>query len=402
MRVLCVSSSRSDVGIWRSIWAALAASGGVSLHVALTGAHSDREEERGSALSAIPASARVHAVDGSISGATPAEVAKGMALIHGNMARLLEEVVPDIVLVVGDRLDLLPAVSATLPFNLPIGHVHGGELSYGAVDDRIRHSISKLAHLHFVSGADAALRLSRMGEQPDRIFVVGAPGLDHLAATAPIEREAFLGAVGGLEDGSIRLVTVHPETNSERPLMPMEAILDALDALPGPTLLTASNEDLGGATINARLRDFASTRRWVRFVPTLGPGLYPNALRHAAVMIGNSSSGLIEAGYFGLPVVNVGSRQDGRLRGANVRDVPSRAHDIAAAASACLGMRFDPAVVSMYGDGRAAPRLVERLLAVTNLADLRSKEFNVRDVQFAAPWYPAHARERANMVGAGP
>ena len=262
---------------------------------------------------------------GSIGGQDSRTAAHAMAEIQIGIADLIESLDPDCLLVMGDRLDMVPVAIAATPFNLPIAHLHGGELTFGAVDDRLRHAISKLAHLHFVSGTDAAKRLARMGEQPDRIHVVGAPALDALAAQGAIPREEFLRFVGLTAARPLRLVTVHPETNSADPSAPCEAILAALDATPGPTLLTAANADMGGAAMTQRLATFAAARPWASFRDSLGLSLYANALRYADVMIGNSSSGLIEAALFGLPVINVGLRQEGRLRGLNVQDSPADA-----------------------------------------------------------------------------
>ncbi len=234
-------------------------------------------------------------------------------------ASVYAELRPDLVLAIGDRLDMLPAVAATLPFNIPVAHLHGGEITEGAVDDRIRNAITKLSDLHLASCEGAAQRLRDMGEDPVRIVVTGAPGLDTLLAAPIMDRAEFL-AETGLADvagaaEAFLLATVHPETNANDPAAPMTAVLGALDELKLPVLFTAPNSDPGGAEMKEQLTQWARGRPSFGLSTRSDPRLYPNALRHAAAMVGNSSSGIIEAGLFGLPVVDVGDRQKGRERG---------------------------------------------------------------------------------------
>jgi UDP-hydrolysing UDP-N-acetyl-D-glucosamine 2-epimerase len=273
---------------------------------------------------------------------------------------------PDLVLVMGDRLDMLPAAAATLPANLPLAHLHGGELTEGAIDDRIRHALTKLAHLHLVSCGSAKARVRAFGEEPWRIVETGAPGLDTLLAAPDMTRADFLHAVGlaaitGATKG-FRLVTVHPETNAPAPLAPLQAVLAALDRHPMPTLITAPNSDPGGAAMKEMIAGFVGLRPWALSVDTLGPRLYPSALRHASLMLGNSSSGIVEAGLFGLPVIDVGGRQRGRERGRNVRHVASDAAAIRVAEAAILA-NPERIIDCPYGDGKAGPRVAEAMLA---------------------------------------
>jgi UDP-hydrolysing UDP-N-acetyl-D-glucosamine 2-epimerase len=273
-------------------------------------------------------------------------------------------------------MDMLPAATAALPLNLPLAHLHGGEITEGAVDDRIRHALSKLSHLHFVSHSRARQRLIAMGESDDRIHVTGAPGLDTLLAAPAMRRDEFLTRVGfaNSDDGPLRLVTVHPETNAPRPDLPLQAILAALHARPGLTLFTAPNSDPGGAAMRQAISTFVADHRDARLVDTLGPSLYPNALRYAAMMIGNSSSGIIEAGLFGLPVIDVGDRQRGRECGGNVVHKPCDRDAILAALD-----RFDPATrfpaSSPYGDGHASPKIASLLANLPPAPQLLRKAF---------------------------
>jgi UDP-N-acetylglucosamine 2-epimerase (non-hydrolysing) len=383
MKVLSVSSGRADVGILAPVWRALTATEDVELHVFLTGAHVSNDT---SARAALPSGAVAHTGGANIDGRGGADAATAMAHIAEATGRLAERLEPDRALLVGDRLDMLPAAMALVPLNTVIVHLHGGELSLGAVDDRVRHAITKLAHLHCASTVDAAQRVARMGEEAWRIHVTGAPGLDSLMEASAMDREDFLHELGIPATGPLRLVTIHPETNSTSPMAPVEATLGALDATPGHSLITAPNADPGGLDARTRIEEFIARHSRAIFHETLGPALYANALRHASVMVGNSSSGLIEAGLFGLPVINIGRRQDGRLRGPNVRDCTSETEAVAQMLR-CLPPRLPP--WSRYGDGHAAPRVASVVRKPYDHAHLIYKRFSTENAEFHAPWESA-------------
>ena len=384
--VLSVSSSRADVGILAPVWRLLAAEPAVKLHIFLTGAH---VSDAASAADAVPSGAEVHVGGADLAGQAVSEAAAAVPEIAAAMVRVIDQIAPDSVLVIGDRLDMLPAAMATLAYNLPLIHLHGGESSEGAVDERIRHAISKLAHLHCAATVDAATRLSKMGEEPWRIHVTGAPGLDSLLAAPQLSAEELAAELGLAVGGDFVLVTVHPETNSDRPFDPLDAVLAALDAAPRPTVITAPNADPGGAEMRTRIEAFAAARPWAVFRDTLGVRLYASALRFAAVMLGNSSSGIVEAGLFGLPVVDVGGRQKGRVRGANVRHCEPDASSITRLLdrAGCAVERPRRPVACLYGDGRAAPRIAAVVGdALGDRERLLMKRFSEETGSFAAPW----------------
>jgi UDP-hydrolysing UDP-N-acetyl-D-glucosamine 2-epimerase len=365
-----VSSSRADVGALAPVWRALAAANGVELHVFLTGMHMVNDS---GARAALSPGAVVHSGGADLGGSSPEAAAVAMARIEAATGALLAEITPDLVLVMGDRLDMLPAATATLPFNLPLAHLHGGEITEGAVDDRIRHALTKLAHIHCVSTQGARARLLTMGEDEAHIHVTGAPGLDTLKSEPALDADVFATEAGlaGIEGNlaALRLVTVHPETNAAEPLAAFEAVLCVLESRPAPTLFTAPNCDPSGAEIRRRIDDVVARHPWARFRDTLGSRLYANALRHAAVMVGNSSSGLIEAGVFGLPVINVGDRQRGREHGSNVVNVGSDAVAIGRAFERFSGCMTRFVNVSPYGDGKSGPRVAQVLVDVVTRSE---------------------------------
>ena len=381
MKVLSITSGRSDVGILAPVWRALCSRDAVELHVLLTGAHVS-DDSAGRAK--LPQGAVGYTEGADIAGGSRAAAAQSMASIVGAVGRLATGLQPDRALVIGDRLDMLPAALGLVPLNIPLIHLHGGELTYGALDDRARHAMTKLAHLHCTATTGAASRLVRMGEEPWRIRVTGGPGLDSLLEAPVMDAADFARAVGIESVTGLRLVTVHPETNAADPLAALDAVLAALAAKPGPSLITAANADPGGAEALRRIDRFINNQADAVFHDTLGSDLYPNALRHASVMVGNSSSGIIEAGLFGLPVVNVGGRQDGRQCDGNVLNCVAEAGAVAELLSN-LPPRYPQ--LSPYGDGAAAPRVADAVTENYELERLLYKRFAADDVEFVAPWH---------------
>ena len=275
---------------------------------------------------------------------------------------------PDLVVVLGDRFEMLSAAAAALPFVLPVAHLHGGEVTEGAIDNQIRHSITKCAHLHFVSAETHARRVAGMGEEPWRIHNVGAPGLDRIRTTPRLSRADLAGRLGLAVGDRWLMVTYHPATleyqDTGRHTDELVAALEKIDAT---FVVTYPNADTAGRTVIARLQELAGRHPRVRLVQNLGDDVYLSLMREADAMVGNSSSGLIEAPSFALPVVNVGARQAGRLRAANVIDVGPERDEILVGIETALAPAFRQGLSGMtnpYGDGHAAARIVRVLRTV--------------------------------------
>jgi UDP-hydrolysing UDP-N-acetyl-D-glucosamine 2-epimerase len=397
-RILSISSSRADVSVLLPVWQALAARPAVELHVLATGMHM----KDGAPTLPLPDGVTFFKGGEDIAGGAGLAAAHAMAACVAAVADVLDRNDYDCVLLIGDRLDMIPAALATLPYNIPLAHIHGGELTYGAIDERTRHALTKLSHLHCVSTSDAAKRLVRMGEEAWRVHVTGAPGLDTLDKAPTISRAEFVRRLKLPFDGEFLLVTVHPETNSDDPAASARCVLDALDRCGRSALITAPNSDPGGLQLRTMIDSFAATRPWIAFRESLGPDLYPNALRLADAMVGNSSSGLIEAGFFGLPVVNVGSRQDGRVSGPNVRHVGNDSDAVANGLSSILAERKRLPRYSAYGDGQAGQRIAEVLSRLPERRKILSKIFYQGSIipDFTAPWesasYQSQVKARAS------
>lgn len=383
-RILSVSSNRADVGINAPVWHALSQSQSLSLSVLLTGSH---VTDPGYGYAAVPEGCAVSVDGADLAGLDGAQARLRLAEIEAAAGRAIAREEPDVLLVAGDRLDMFPAAVASIPFNLPIAHIAGGDLSFGAVDDRLRHAMTKLSHIHFVLNRHSAARVCRMGEDPVRIHVVGAPNLDTLMREPRLSAAEFLQETGLTTLRRMRLATVHPETNSRTPQAPLDAVLEALDSFCDPVLFTAPNDDPGGLDMARRIEAYAARRPWVVFHPTLGSRLYATAMRLATTMVGNSSSGVIEAGLFGLSVINVGGRQEGRETAPSVRHCQADADQV----RTLLGQSTRPATGcpdgSLYGDGQAAARIRTCLETLPDRDYLIFKRFQNGTVpDFIEPW----------------
>lgn len=299
-----------------------------------------------------------------VEGTSASAISKSNAYLQLHFADYLEQNQPDLLVVLGDRSELIPVVSSALFQNIPIAHISGGEVTEGATDNQVRHAVSKMSHLHFPATEIYGDNLKKMGEEAWRICVSGEPGLDEILTLPLPTKEAFLERFQLPNDRPLLLSTFHSETIGKS--IDAAFLKDLVNQICQSTeyhlLFTAANTDVGGVIINETLRELAANNSRVTFVESLGRTNYYTAQKVAAVMLGNSSSGLIEAHSFGIPVVNVGSRQDGRLRNANCVDV---AVDVSAILKA-LQTATDPAfkakfslLPNIYGDGKSSERIVD-------------------------------------------
>lgn len=290
-------------------------------------------------------------------------MARTSASAVGWFAAQWETLKPDLVVLFGDRYEVLAAALASLPFVLPLAHIHGGETTTGVYDNQIRHALTKLSHLHFVSHRRHGARVYRMGEARWRIHVTGAPGLDRIPATPAHSREQL--ATRWDLDPSLPwvLVTLHPETLNPTGTAAMAAAMcQALADLDVEYVITKPGPDTSYHAITNRLLDFCREHKRARIVVP-DDSEYLSLMAHAACMVGNSSSGIIEAPTLRLPVVNIGDRQKGRLRGGNVVDVDARPHAIKLAVGwFVIGLSAPLAAApNPYGDGHAAERIAKVL-----------------------------------------
>ena len=373
-----MTGSRADYGLLYWPMRLLVEDDAFELQVVVTGSHLSRRhgetwrqvEEDGFRIAAR--------VDLALAEDTPPAVTRALGRAVYGMADVLEKLRPDLLMLLGDRYEILAVAAAALIAQVPVVHLCGGDLSEGAIDDAVRHAVTKMAHVHCVSNEVAARRVAQLGEDPARIFVTGSPGLDHLRGFKPLPREDFFQRMGLVPRGRTALVTFHPETLGDAdPECAMGELLAALDAL-GPDfgfILTGSNADVAGSRVQRMAGEYAARRDNACFHVSLGGTLYFNALAHADVMVGNSSSGLYEAPSFRLPTVNIGGRQRGRLRAASVVDCEARREAIVSAVGAALALDCRD-LVNPYGDGRSAPRIVVAIKGLPPPSSLLRKRFH--------------------------
>jgi UDP-hydrolysing UDP-N-acetyl-D-glucosamine 2-epimerase len=364
--IAVVTVGRSDYGIYQPVLRRIEREPGLALQLLVGGMH--LSPRHGMTVEAIEhdgfdVAARI---DAGIESDEPLEVARAMGRGTAGFAEVLHRLQPDLLLVLGDRFEMHAAAIASTPLRIPMAHVHGGELSQGAVDDQLRHSITKLSHLHFVATERYRQRVQQLGEEPWRVTVSGAPALDHLGATEVLTRRDLEHRLGMSLRRAPLLCTFHPETvlGTAAVVEQVMQLLTALDEIRRPVVFTGANADPGGSAIIEAL-EYASEGRDDRvYFTSLGTQAYFSLMGHAAAMVGNSSSGIIEAASFGLPVVNVGARQEGRERGANVLDVAPDRAAIVGGLELVLDPEFRRTFKGMdnpYGDGDAARRIIDVL-----------------------------------------
>lgn len=359
---LAVTGTRADFGLWMPVLDA-ARDRGIEPSLLVTAMHLDRrfggtvDDVR---VAGFPIAGEVPATP---EGDTRMEMAAAVGRAIVGIAPIVEAKRPDWLLVLGDRGEQLAAALVGLHIGVPIAHLHGGERSLGAIDDVVRDMISRAADLHLVAHSAARERLRFLGIEPEAIEVVGAPGLDAIRRR-PIDQDAAVRRRYGVEDEDYVIVVQHPETvgNSD-PLPQLQATMEAVRRAQIRAIAVFANADAGGRAMGSLLGgNHGELVQSYRSIPHRD---YIALLAGASALVGNSSSGIIEAPMLGVPVVNVGLRQSGRLRGDNVVDVPAEPDAIHAALLQVRspGFRESLSNTSPYGDGHAAERIVARIMA---------------------------------------
>jgi UDP-hydrolysing UDP-N-acetyl-D-glucosamine 2-epimerase len=366
-RIGVVTVARSDYGIYRPLLRELAGRDGIELELYVGGMH--LRERFGSTISEVeadgfPIAARLDFLGDDDSPLAVAEaIGRGVMAFAGAYA----ETAPDLLVVLGDRFEMLAAGIAALPLAIPVAHIHGGESTEGAIDESMRHALTKLSHLHFASTEVYARRIVQLGEEPWRVTTSGAPALDAIQRHVPLDDDQ-LAEHGVRLRGPTLLVTFHPVTlHRDDAVRQLDAVLQAVDDSGLDTVLTYPNADALHRAIVDRLERFVDGDTRFTLVRSLGSDAYYTLLGRAAAMVGNSSSGIIEAASFQLPVVDVGDRQRGRIRPANVVHVEPEVDEIRRALDRVSSEDFRASLAGLenpYGDGRAAPRIADVLTTV--------------------------------------
>ena len=374
-----VTGTRAEYGLLKPVIEGIRENPALELQLVATGAHlsqkfglTSREiEDDGFVID--------RKVDMQLESDTPAGVTKSTSLAMMGFGAVFPELDPHLVLLLGDRVEALAAATAALIARIPTAHIHGGESTEGAIDEAIRHSVTKMSHLHFVAAEEYRRRVIQLGEDPARVFLVGGLGVDNIKRVPLLERAEVEAALGFTLGQRNLLVTFHPATlEADTSARQMSELLAALDALEGTKLIfTMPNADADSHVLFDMIETFVAGRDNARAFASLGQVLYLSCIKHVDAVVGNSSSGLTEVPSFGKGTINVGDRQRGRLKAASVIDCAPERNDIAAALRRLYSPEFRSVLqtaVNPYGEGGATERILH-VLSQHSLEGLLKKKF---------------------------
>jgi GDP/UDP-N,N'-diacetylbacillosamine 2-epimerase (hydrolysing) len=378
-RICVVSGSRADYGLLRWVMQGIRDDPGLELQTLVTGMHLSHEfgltyrqiEQDGFRID--------RKVEMLTSSDTPTGIAKSMGLGLIGFADALAGLRPDLLLVLGDRFEIFAAVAAALVAALPVAHLHGGETTEGAYDEAIRHSITKMSHLHFVAAEDYRRRVIQLGEQPETVHLVGGLGIDNIRRLELLERSALEASLDFELGAKNLLITFHPVTlDDARSQEQMTELLGALDDLPDTHLIfTLPNADNDGRMLIEMVEQYVAGRANARAYTSLGQLRYLSCIAHVDGVVGNSSSGLTEVPSLRKGTINIGDRQRGRLQASSVINCQPTRASIGAALQRLYSTAFQaslPSTLNPYGDGGASERVLE-VLRSCRLQGLTKKLF---------------------------
>lgn len=356
-----LTSSRADYGIYRPLLRALSEDPAFDLRILVFGTH--LSERYGMTVRQIeedgfPVEARVDTMP---AGDSPGDIARSMAMTIERFSAIWKKSTFDVIIALGDRYEMFAAVASLMPFNIPVAHIHGGETTLGAIDNRFRHAITAMSTFHFPVTESYAARVAAITGNTENIYCSGALSVDAIQQTQLLTVEEIRQRLGVNMSLSTLLVTFHPETadpgNSRDHIT---ELLSALEMIEEQIIITMPNADAEGLTVRNEIESWATGRRGVYIFESLGSQAYLSCMSHCRAMVGNSSSGFIEAACFSLPVVNVGERQRGRILTPNICQVPVKRDMIVAAIRRVLSETATDAG-NIYGNGDAAKRIVAGL-----------------------------------------
>jgi len=376
-KVCVVTGTRADYGLLFPVMKILQNDPEFDLRIIATGMHLSPEfgltykeiERDGFSIE--------YKVEMLLSSDTPTGIVKSIGLGSIGLADVFEGIKPDLVILLGDRFEILAAAQACLVARIPVAHIAGGDTTEGAFDEAIRHSVTKMSHLHFVTNKVAERRVVQLGEDPDRVFNVGSPGIDYIKRMTFLDRKEIGTEIDFVFRETNLLVTFHPETLSEVPSSKQfHELLQALDRLGNDVgiIFTKPNADPEGRALTKLIDDFALMRANIKAYTSLGQFRYLSVMNAVDAVVGNSSSGLSEAPSFRKPTVNIGDRQKGRPRADSVIDCPAKADEIFGAIQRAFELDCSN-VDNPYGDGMASERIVSVLKRISDYKSLVKKEF---------------------------
>ena len=376
-KLVVLTTNRADFGLLRPVIQKLRKKESLDVRTAVSGSHLSPEfgmtyreiEEAG-----IPIDRRIEIL---LSGDTPSAISKTMALAVMGFADYFEERKPDALLVLGDRYEAFSVCIAAVNARIPIIHPYDGETTEGAVDECYRHSITKMAMFHFTATEEFRQRVVQLGEDPSRVFLVGAMGVENALHFDPLNDAEFEKLTGINDERPLVMCTFHPVTlESDTAGLQIRKLLSAVEQFPGYFFLfTKANSDADGRIINQCIQDYVNTHENAVLVDSLGARGYLTGLRKASFVLGNSSSGLAEVPSFGIPTINIGDRQKGRIKAASVIDCAPETDAIIAAIHKAEDPDFRSVCslrVNPYGDGNTSSAIADRI------EELMKNDLNVK------------------------
>jgi GDP/UDP-N,N'-diacetylbacillosamine 2-epimerase (hydrolysing) len=378
-KVCVVTGSRADYGLLRWVMEGIRQATDLQLQVVATGMHlsprfglTQREIENDGFKIDFQ-------VDMQLDSDSPAGIARSMGIGLSGFGRALEDLRPDLMLALGDRFEIFAAVAAALVARVPVGHLHGGETTEGSFDEALRHSITKMSHLHFVAAEEYRRRVIQLGEAPERVFLVGGLGIENILKLPLLDRPALEAALGFELKRRNLLVTFLPATlDKESAESQFAELLAALELLKDTRLIfTMPNADPGGGALLEMVEQFVARNENARASTSLGQLLYLSCMRHVDGVVGNSSSGLCEAPSLRTGTINIGDRQRGRLKAASVIDCPADRKTIAAALQRLYSAEFQEMLTNVrnpYGESAASGKIVP-ILQTYPLETILKKSF---------------------------
>jgi UDP-N-acetylglucosamine 2-epimerase (non-hydrolysing)/GDP/UDP-N,N'-diacetylbacillosamine 2-epimerase (hydrolysing) len=376
-RVCFVTGSRADFGLLVWPMRAIQQTAGLKVQLVATGMH--LSPEFGYTIKNIRDEGFVvdDTVESLLSSDSGVGVAKSVGIGVIGFADAFTRLAPDLVVVLGDRFETFAAAQAAMFMRLPMAHLFGGDVTEGAVDESTRHAISKMSHLHFTSNRDSTRRLMQLGEDPARIHTIGSPGIDAIKRLKLMNRETLGREVGMALGPRNMLVTFHPLTiEAGHSVDALEELFAALSILDPQwrLIFTLANADAEGRALNNRIKAFVASRPNAIAVASLGQLRYISLMNQVDVVVGNSSSGVLEAPSLGVPTVDIGDRQKGRERASSVFNTPAERNAIVEAISKAESRGRQP-TVSPYGDGESSQRFADTVAAVPDFRQLLKKTF---------------------------
>jgi UDP-hydrolysing UDP-N-acetyl-D-glucosamine 2-epimerase len=383
-RKICIyTSTRAEYGLLRGVLQEIESEPTLQLQILASGMH--LSPEFGMTIQEIRADGFEpdETIEILLSSDTPAAICKSMGLAMIGYGEAIERLRPDMVLLLGDRFETFCMAAAAHVCRVPLAHIHGGETTEGAIDEAFRHAITKMSHLHFASCEAYRQRIIQLGEAPERVFNVGALGVENIRRMSLMERSELAESIGFNLEKPYFLVTFHPVTleksTSEEQI---QSLLDALDAFPEYNVIfTKANADTDGRVINRLIDEYAEKRPERCFTATsLGMHRYLSAVKYTTAVIGNSSSGIVEAPSFKIPTVNIGDRQKGRVSAESVVDCESSAASIKAAIHKSISSEFQQLLKNAknpYEKSGTASEIVSAVTAFDPAGLIKKKFYNI-------------------------